>query len=148
LDNYDEKEQNKAFPFGTSRFAEDDLNQTRLSDVSQNSKFIYPKEHAQTLKSPLATPKAKKEKKKKKSTFDVIEKEKVHFNNAQKYSELNKSNVLDGVYILGTSHRKNSTRVMQNDGRVSPNTLKLMLIKPNPGIKNHKARTKFLYFNK
>lgn len=45
-----------------------------------------------------------------------MEYSKVHFDNANKFDKLNKSKILDKVYILGGNNRKLSARPIAYDG--------------------------------
>eukprot|EP00347_Sterkiella_histriomuscorum_P022726 403337392 len=163
----------------TSRFAqniqgqevkniETELDITYRSNLSSMSYFIDPQEHIKTLKSPLITPKKKKNIPQiEQLNFNLqnvkIERSPVHFQDPNKYDYANNSTILQKVHLLGgESMRQKSIRVVNEDGRVSPKMFKFMLLKPqkafgaqsfkiptigNPLQQNQQWQIKLLKFN-
>ncbi|CDW73490.1 UNKNOWN [Stylonychia lemnae] len=134
----------------TSRFAHAQQNQmqntedsqqykTQRTDLSSLTYFIDPKEHMKTLRSPIITPKKKVPRENvkphlKQLNLTVIERSPVHFQDANKYSKLNNSKILDQIHLLGKDQRKQSVRVINQDGKASPKMLKFMLLKPDSSL--------------
>ena len=112
------------------------------------SYFIDPESHIKTLKSPINSAKRTKKAVKRTEKATVIERSPVHFDDANKFDKANNSKVLQNLHLLGAAaYRKQSIRVISEDGTPSPKTLKFMLLKQNKDMPlREEKKAKFIFF--